>query len=134
MAGFKKILLVEDDPISLMIVTRLMEISNFSIQVETAENGLIACNMLQKCKDENLLLPEIILLDLRMGIMDGWEFLDWYNEFSKDMAAIPPVYILSSTIDDSDTNLASTYKQVKGFISKPITTEHLKEIMEENQV
>ena len=134
MINFKKILLVEDDNISVLIVTRIMEINQFAEKILIAENGLIACNILQKSIDEKEPLPEIILLDLRMGVMDGWEFLNWYQEFTKQMETPPPVYILSSTIDETDSRQAAAYKHVKGFISKPITTEHLLKILKDHRI
>ncbi len=132
MHAFKKVLLVEDDNISALIVTRLMAMNNFCEHITVAENGMEAMQALQRVIDSGDVLPGLILLDLRMGIMDGWGFLDWYRIFTEQLDQSPPVYILSSTIDDKDSSRALQYSQVKGFISKPITTEQLAKIAAEN--
>ncbi len=61
--------------------------------------------------------------------MSGWEFLDWYKTGTLPLKTYPPVYILSATINNDDSARASTYKEVMGFIKKPITIENLKDII-----
>ena len=65
---------------------------------------------------------DLIVLDINMPIMDGWDFLDHfykeeYTSFFKDTKVI----VLSSTIDPADINKSKTYPMVIDFISKPIT-------------
>jgi len=125
MPVFKKILLVEDDAITVTICERLMKISDFAGEVISCSDGRQASQYLL---DSILSLPEIILLDLHMGIMNGWEFLDWYKKWAAPMQQCPPVYVLSSSLSDEDIRHSETYDQVKGFIIKPMTVEHLNDI------
>ncbi|MCO5949972.1 response regulator [Mucilaginibacter sp. RT5R15] len=72
-------------------------------------------------------LPEVILLDLNMPVMDGWEFLD---EFTK----VPPakkiiIYIVTSSIDPADVEKAKQYEAISQYIVKPVTVDNLKEIL-----
>ena len=65
----------------------------------------------------------ILFLDINMPGMDGWEFLEEYEKFSDDLKKQISIYMLSSSVDHRDKNKADAYKDVKGFISKPLTVE-----------
>jgi CheY-like chemotaxis protein len=121
-----KILCVDDDPITVMLCRKVILKSNFSKHVDSAQNGEDALHYF-----DNLMLqqsteyPELVLLDLNMPVMGGWEFLD---NFSRTYAAYftrIKVIVLSSTIDPQDVEKARTYPMVLDFMSKPITTEML---------
>ena len=74
------------------------------------------------------IIPELILLDLNMPIMDGWEFLD---EFSIKYAAIfqtVKIAIVSSSVNPADFQKAKEYPFVIDFISKPISVDILRKI------
>ncbi len=73
-------------------------------------------------------LPELILLDINMPVLNGWEFLDEFIALLPKLPVEIPVYMLSSTIDQADFDKAETYSVVKGFYSKPLTRENLVEI------
>lgn len=70
-------------------------------------------------------LPDLILLDINMPIMNGWNFLDAL--VTKEIHV--PVCILSSSIADSDFEKSRSYPDVIGFLSKPIKIENLKKIL-----
>ena len=71
------------------------------------------------------LRPDIILLDLNMPILDGWQFLDEFKQFN----STAQVYIMSSSNYPEDIQNASNYPLVKGYIVKPLTTEKAIELL-----
>lgn len=72
-------------------------------------------------------LPDVILLDLNMPFMDGWQFLDRFQEISDLLQKQISVYILSSSIDERDIQRSKEYTCVKDFFSKPLRPAMLKE-------
>ena len=64
----------------------------------------------------------ILFLDINMPVLTGWEVLNKLKEREQKILEPLTVYILSSSIDPQDMNLATTYSMVEGFISKPLTT------------
>jgi CheY-like chemotaxis protein len=124
MPGFKKILIVDDDIITVTICERMMKISNFAEEVVRCSDGQQAREYLLK----NISQPDVILLDLHMGIMNGWEFLEWYQKWTPAFNNYAPVYVLSSSLSQEDSKRSQAYEQVKGYIVKPITIDHLNEI------
>jgi len=103
-----------------------MEQHQFSKEVVTFSNGSEAISHLKKVLKENLRLPDIILLDLNMPVMDGWQFLDEFKNinFGKKIT----VYIVSSSIDPHDHVRAKEYTSVSSFLVKPITRVELEAV------
>jgi CheY-like chemotaxis protein len=91
------ILLVEDDPGIRETVKDLLELEGF--RVHTAENGREALRVL----DENERPPCLILLDLMMPVMNGWEFLAVFHSRSCDVPRIP-VAVISGASDVMDVH------------------------------
>ncbi|MBS7786244.1 response regulator [Flavobacterium sp. CYK-55] len=128
------VLCVDDDPITLMLCKMVINKSEITKNLITAENGEDALNYFDDLKLNNLggeisSYPQLIFLDLNMPVMGGWEFLDHfsqaeYRELFKDCKVI----VLSSTIDPEDINKAKTYPMVLDFMSKPISKEMLEDL------
>src|SRR6516225_6131947 len=102
MPVFDKVLLVEDDPITILVCKRTIEIAGFANQVKSVINGQEAIDYLKANTD----IPDLILLDLNMPILNGWEFLEWYSGWVDTAPKVPAVYILSSTVDPEDQKKA----------------------------
>lgn len=67
----------------------------------------------------------IAFVDLNMSIMNGWEFLDKLSKAKNEITMHYKLYILSSTINPDDQKKAKSNPLVSGFLSKPLTKEHL---------
>lgn len=129
----KTILCVDDDPITLMLCKKVIKKAEFSEDVMFANNGLEAYELFQslvskKQNDQEIELPQLIFLDLNMPVMNGWEFLDLFNDKISSEFMQTKVIILSSTIDPADYNKAKQYDVVSHFLSKPITVEMLENL------
>ncbi len=74
-------------------------------------------------KDENQ--SAILLLDINMPIMSGWDFLVIFNELDEKLKQKFNIYIVSSSIDYSDIEQAKSNRHVIGFLSKPLTKDAL---------
>jgi CheY-like chemotaxis protein len=129
-----KILCVDDDPITLMLCKKVIEKVSFAREIITAKNGEEALSYFENKHLEikngnNPEYPTIVLLDLNMPVMNGWEFLDAYlsNEFNK-IFPDTKILILSSTIDPNDMEKSKTYPMVFEFLSKPITVEMMENL------
>lgn len=69
-------------------------------------------------------IPDIILLDLVMPTMNGWEFLDRFEVLQVDSKPTD-VYILSAFTNSKDRDIAKGHPSVKGHFDKPISKEAL---------
>jgi len=94
-------------------------------------NGESALNELGALVQEGKKLPDMILLDLDMPVMDGWVFLDDFVKIPNHHQEHLSLYILSSSINPSVIEKVKNYPIVKSFISKPVTVSDLKQILKE---
>jgi CheY-like chemotaxis protein len=128
----RKVLCVDDDTISLTISQLLLKRTGFASEVVTAIDGSEALeyfeNLFANDPDPVGNAPELILLDINMPVMNGWEFLQEYNPRYVEKLVNTHIIILSSTIDPEDFALAKQYPVVMQFISKPLSIENLEEL------
>lgn len=127
MAKFKDILLVEDDPITILVCERIIKMTSFAEKVTSCQNGKLAFDYLLHAKEKGT-LPEIIFLDINMPVMNGWDFLMELDKVKSDFEEFPGIYLLSSTVDPEDFTKAKEFTLVKDFISKPLSKETLEKI------
>jgi CheY-like chemotaxis protein len=120
--------IVDDDKIYTFLVQKTIEQTNLVETIKVFENGLDAINFLKKNAVNRDTLPEIILLDLSMPIMDGWGFLEEYILLSPKLGRKITIYIISSSISPYDIAKAKSISLVTDFIIKPISKEKLIEI------
>src|SRR5215216_3009443 len=125
------ILLVDDDEINNFISIKLIKKALANAEISACLNGKIAIDELtQLQKNDPDELPDFILLDINMPIMNGWEFLDEYKRLNLDPLGKSKIFIISSSVFSNDINKARSYPLVKDFISKPLNVEKIKELFE----
>lgn len=118
-----KIFLIDDNNIDLLISRKMLMKYDANLEVQEFSKAREAVVALQ---DEQEGLPDLILLDLNMPGMNGWEFL----EAIKDLGRQPKhVYILTSSLDERDKSTSAQYKIVKGYITKPLTTASIEQVL-----
>lgn len=117
-------LIVDDDSIIIFIHKKLVGRCGFPLAPETYLNGREALDNLMSTADSST--RSLVLLDINMPVMSGWEFLDAIQDqpFAKHMK----VAMVTSSVDASDKLKAKTYPQVIGFLEKPITVEMLNDL------
>jgi CheY-like chemotaxis protein len=75
------------------------------------------------------LIPDVILLDLNMPVVDGWDFLEKFDAIKPSLVKEIRIFIVSSSVDEKDISRSQSYVSVKGFISKPLTPEIIRRTM-----
>ncbi|RKS42730.1 response regulator receiver domain-containing protein [Gillisia mitskevichiae] len=122
--------IIDDDPIFVFGAKKIMQYANFCSAYMIFHNGEEALINLKSVIKAGERLPDIILLDLNMPIMDGWEFLDEFTKIKTSKKIT--IYIITSSVDPADVERSKEYESVNNYIVKPITLEALQEILNEN--
>ncbi|MFY9310744.1 MAG: response regulator [Bacteroidia bacterium] len=124
----KKICIIDDEEIIQFIVKTILQNLNDDISILSYKNGeeaLLAFKEMDKAD-----LPDIILLDINMPVMGGWQFLDEFIKSKAHNEKKIAIYILSSSTAPGDKIRAKVYKDIIGYINKPIEADTLKKITE----
>jgi CheY-like chemotaxis protein len=119
----KPILLVEDDQVDIMTVTRALKEIHVTNPVVNRENGEEALAYLHDTESEK---PCIILLDLNMPIMNGIEFLQVVKNDS-ELKRIPVVVLTTS--EEQQDKVNSFNLGVAGYMAKPVDYRQFVEVM-----
>lgn len=119
----KVICIIDDDPIYQFLMNKIISFSKTQHAIIFFKNGKEALDNFTL--DPNKNLPDIILLDLEMPVMDGWDFLKAIDKLHTENTAI---YIVSSSISDEDKEKAKTFPKIRGYFSKPIDSDKILEI------
>ena len=122
----KVIWVVDDDVIYQTIINKIIQKSGVFSAHSSFKNGKEALTSLKKIVDagENS-LPDIILLDINMPVMDGWEFMDEIKKIKSNIRKDIHIYIVSSSIAIEDKNKSATFSNIMGYIPKPISVNEL---------
>jgi CheY-like chemotaxis protein len=123
------ICVIDDDNIyqfAIRLTIRQMELAQ---NVITFSNGELARDFFLENLFSEEALPDVILLDINMPVMDGWGFLDWFTEQQNKLPKAIPVFMVSSSIDWRDMEKAKGYPSVIDYLSKPLTEGNLYDIV-----
>ena len=123
MKKINTLLLVDDDDIFQFLTRKIVEETNRVEQVNILSNGKEAIDFLKSSTKNKFHIPDIILLDLSMPIMDGWDFLKEYRLIKTSLNKRIVIYIVSSSNNPADIERANAISDVTDYIIKPITKE-----------
>jgi two-component system chemotaxis response regulator CheY len=123
MASTNTVFIIDDDPIH----QRIAQIMISKNQIYDAFFGYTeadkALEFLKTNSDDLEKLPDVILLDLNMPVVDGWDFLEVFEILKKSLKKTIRVFIVTSSVDEKDIVRSKLFSSVKGFISKPLTPD-----------
>ena len=109
-------LLIDDNYIDNFVARKLLESSKFADNVIVIQSPAEAITLL----GAGTIKPEIIFLDIRMPMMNGFEFLAEYDKLDIDKSKVK-IFLLSSSFDPTDVKKALENKHITQFIHKPLT-------------
>lgn len=117
----KTIMMVDDNEADQFLTRCVIEEFDPDIEIHEAHDGEDALKKLEELKEQ----PCLILLDINMPTMNGFEFLEEYNK-TADISIV--VAMLTSSDQERDKASAAKYPCVKDFIVKPLSVDDLKRL------
>jgi signal transduction histidine kinase len=121
----KRVLLVEDQPINMLVARRMLE--RFGAQVDTAEHGRFAVEQFMEHPENTY---SLIFMDIQMPIMDGYEATKRIRESGRGDAKSVKIISMTANVLPEDIERARE-NRMNAHIGKPILTEELKQLIVE---
>jgi CheY-like chemotaxis protein len=124
------ILLIEDDEVTNYINRTVIERMDCAAHVHVAWNGTDALEYLKACRQTaGSVQPELILLDINMPGLNGWEFLEEYNKLETAEKGQVVVVMLTTSLNPEDKRRADDNPAINGLKNKPLTAALMEEIL-----
>jgi two-component SAPR family response regulator len=126
-----RFIIIDDDEINNMICTVTLKKMSTDVNIKTfldpaAALAHIAADYSDPDEDHRA----ILFLDLSMPVMNGWGFLERFNDFDRAVKARVKIYILSSSDDRRDLDKAKADANVIDYLVKPLTRETIRQVTE----
>ncbi|QEC78293.1 response regulator [Mucilaginibacter ginsenosidivorax] len=122
---------IDDDDIYTFTIKRIIAKAEVAEKTIFFHNGQVAIDFFYNCLEVIGNLPDMILLDLNMPVLDGWQFLDEFIKLVPRLGKKILIYIVSSSIDEDDFKRAKQMEQVSDFIVKPLNANDLRNIVDQ---
>ncbi len=128
----KSICIIDDDKVYTFGVKKIIKNHLPENRVTTYDNGKTAIDAIKKMITNNEDLPDLILLDIDMPEMNGWDFLNEFEMLKDRINKTVNIFVISSRIDHGKDDLFRVEwdDKVSDFIKKPVNTAVLKKILE----
>lgn len=126
---YKKVLVIDDNPIDLYIAEMVMSTTRFAekvICVNSAREALAYLKPLYESPDE---LPHLIFLDINMPEMTGFDFLKEYEHLPENIRKKCIIMMLTTSLDENDRRLAEENQFVNRFLNKPLDRDKIAQLM-----
>jgi len=131
MCNLYNICVVDDDVIYQYTTMKIIEILKISKKQQVFSDGEKALEFIQRHINDENELPDILLLDINMPIMDGFQFMEEYVKFWTQIKKKINIYIVSSSVDPLDIEKSKKMIGVSGYVTKPVKLNDIKQIIAE---
>lgn len=131
MPNIRSVCIIDDDNIYRFTTQKYIEMLELAERIITFADGEEAIEFFRSNISNGSSLPDLILLDINMPIMDGWDFMEEYMLLLPNMPKEIKLYMVSSSIDERDKNRAGRMDAIIEYIVKPLTEERLIAIFEQ---
>lgn len=125
------ILLIDDDEPTNFLNEMIISQLNCTKSIVAKQSGREALDYLSTEQDGVFPQPDLILLDINMPGMNGWEFLDKYKELDKAQKGKVIIMMLTTSLNPDDEAKANGITDIKSFMRKPLTIEAFQAILDQ---
>lgn len=130
MKKLNHVLLVEDDDTINFYNEFLITSRGLADTVSVAENGQLALDYLRRAGNGEAQVPDLILLDINMPVMNGFEFIEEYERLPDAWKSKILVVMLTTSLHPADVERARQHPVIVDYFYKPLMEPKLFELVE----
>ncbi|WP_295718857.1 response regulator [Mucilaginibacter sp.] len=123
-----KVFLIDDNPLEHFIADRMLNKYARPLEILHSVDARLALDFLKEHSQDIVALPDLILLDLNMPHFSGGDFLKSFTLVENQLIKHVDIFILTSSISNSDRNFCKKFPFVKSYFVKPITQHIIQQI------
>jgi len=118
-------IIIDDSKLDCFIAEKIIKNTGKSESVRSFLQAKEAIDFIAKTPQADENSRTIILVDIQMPVMNGFEFVEAFEKLPPDITTHYTIYVISSSINENDIHKLQQYPSVKQFLNKPLTSNNL---------
>lgn len=121
----QRVMIIDDNLIDQMITAHILKRKHANGDILVMESAMEAINYLDTNKDNPSAIPSLILLDIDMPEMNGFDFLDRFKKFTNALKDACKIVVITGSDIPEDIELMKADPNVTKLILKPLNHNEL---------
>jgi len=123
-------IVIDDSKLDCFIAEKIIRNTGMSESIRSFVDAKEALEHIKNNQATDATIKTILIVDIQMPVMNGFEFVEAFEQLPEEIQKDYTIYVLSSSINESDLNRVRNYKSVKHFLNKPLTSNTLSALVE----
>lgn len=129
-APFPHFIIVDDSQLDCFIAEKIIQNAGTYSSVKSYMEATDAYEAIKKSDKEPLDEMTIIILDIQMPVMNGFQFVEAFEQLPEDIRSNYAIFLFSSSINENDKNRMGNYPSIRRFYGKPISKDTIFQMIE----
>lgn len=122
------LLIVDNDQVNSFVLKNIIHRNYKDAKVDMVSDGLEGMDYLEQLEEKGSKPPDIVLLDIYLPVLNGFDFLNLYKDKFSHKPTI--IFVISNSFKKEDQQRTTAYDFVRGFITKPLIYNNIQFIID----
>ena len=123
-------IVIDDSKLDCFIAEKIIRNTGMNDTIMSFTEAKDALEHIKKAPYAHDNTKTILIVDIQMPLMNGFEFVEAFEKLPQEIQNNYIIYVLSSSINENDLNKVRSYRSVKHFLNKPLTSNTLSALIE----